>query len=166
MADFAHWISACENGLWPAGSFSYAYRLNRRRAVDEVVQLDSLANAIQQFMQTRNAWTGTATELVRVLNEDLQFASGVDILRLNSPRAVAGRLRRAAPFLREVGVGVAFFRTGPLRLIGLSRTRSEENSTKSRGEFCVRIVRALRTILNLLDEETACQALDPQKFPP
>jgi hypothetical protein len=72
MADFAHWISACETALWPAGSFSHAYRLNRQRAVDDVVQLDPLANAIRRFMAGRNTWTGTATDLVAVLNGKLQ----------------------------------------------------------------------------------------------
>jgi len=126
MADFAQWVSACETALWPSGSFSYAYRLNRQRAADDVVQLDPLANAIRQFMTARNAWTGTATELVAVLNGKLRRESTGNMAWPDSPRAVAAGLRRAATFLREVGVDVEFVRAGSLRnrVITLSRIAS------------------------------------------
>jgi hypothetical protein len=66
MADVAQGISTSESELWPQGTFGDAYRLNREQAVDDVVQLDPLANAIRQIMTARNAWTGTATKLIAV----------------------------------------------------------------------------------------------------
>jgi hypothetical protein len=37
MADFAHWISACETGLWSAGTFARACAENRRAAIEGVI---------------------------------------------------------------------------------------------------------------------------------
>ncbi len=33
MADFALWATACETGLWPAGTFTLAYAANRKAAI-------------------------------------------------------------------------------------------------------------------------------------
>lgn len=126
MADFAQWVSACEGALWPAGSFAQAYRLNRQRAVHDLVEADPLANAVRRFMASRSVWTGTATELSKLLDDDGGASRG-SVAWVNSPRVLAGRLRRAAGFLRELGIDVAFVRTGRSRnrVITLSRlTRS------------------------------------------
>jgi hypothetical protein len=38
MADFAHWISVYETGLWPAGTFARAYAGNRRAAIESIIE--------------------------------------------------------------------------------------------------------------------------------
>jgi hypothetical protein len=130
MADFAQWAGACEAELWPRGRFANAYQLNRQHAVDDVVQLDPLANAVRQFMTGQTAWTGTATELVTVLNGRPQPGTARKKAWPDSPRAAAAGLRRAAPFLREVGVDIAFVRTGHMRnrVITLRRTAGAKTS--------------------------------------
>jgi hypothetical protein len=123
MADFAQWISACESALWPVGSFSHAYQLNRRRSVDQLIELDPLASAIRRLMTGRDSWTGTATELLAALGKDEIGPRSDGGHWPDSPRALAGRLRRAAAFLRESGIDIVFARAGHsrVRTIGLTR---------------------------------------------
>lgn len=112
MADFANWIMACEGALWPAGTFNEAYHHNRKGAVDELIDADPVANAARRLMATRERWTGTASDLLAAMR------SGAGIKDLNwpdSPRALAGRLRRATTVLREIGVAIDFVRTGRAR---------------------------------------------------
>jgi hypothetical protein len=115
MADFALWATACETALWPAGRFWSAYCSNRDEAVEGVIDADSVAAAVRAIMATRAEWTGTASGLLVALGE----AAGEAVRKSKSwpdtPRALAGRLRRAATFLRKIGIEVAFRRVGRVR---------------------------------------------------
>ena len=117
MADFAVWATACETALWPAGTFWSAYCENRDEAVESVLDADPVAAAVRTMMAEaqRTVWTGTASDLLGVLEE----AAGERIAKAktwpDSPRALAGRLRRAASFLRKVGIKVSFEREGRAR---------------------------------------------------
>jgi hypothetical protein len=66
-------------------------------------------------MATRTEWTGTASDLLGALAE----AAGERITNAktwpDSPRALGGRLRRAATFLRKIGIEIAFDREGRAR---------------------------------------------------
>lgn len=66
-------------------------------------------------MATRTDWTGTASDLLGALGE----IAGDRLTRSrtwpNSPRALAGRLRRAVTFLRKIGIEVGFGREGRAR---------------------------------------------------
>jgi hypothetical protein len=66
-------------------------------------------------MTMHTEWTGTASDLLGVLAE----AAGERVARSktwpDSPRALAGRLRRAATFLRKVGIEVGFTKEGRAR---------------------------------------------------
>ena len=66
-------------------------------------------------MTTRTEWTGTASELLGALAE----LAGERVAKAktwpDSPRALAGRLRRAATFLRKVGIDISFEREGRAR---------------------------------------------------
>ena len=112
MADFALWATACETAIWPAGTFWAAYCGNRDDAVDGVIDADPVAAAVRAIMLTRTMWTGTASDLLGALAE----ATGERIAKSktwpDSPRALAGRLRRAATFLRKIGIEIAFEREG------------------------------------------------------
>jgi hypothetical protein len=113
MADFAHWISACETAVWPAGTFARAYAENRRAAIENVVDGDPVASRVRDLMARHKIWTGTAAELLRLGlegsgNGSWGNASGWP----KNPRALAGRLRRAQPALRSLGIDIAFSREG------------------------------------------------------
>ena len=115
MADFALWATACETALWPAGTFWSAYCGNRDEAVDGVIDADPIAAAVRAVMATRTEWTGTASELLGALAE----MAGERVAKAktwpDSPRALAGRLRRAATFLRKIGIDIGFEREGRAR---------------------------------------------------
>jgi hypothetical protein len=113
MADFAIWSTACETALWSAGTFLRAYHANRRAAIEDVVEADPVAAHVREIMAKRTTWAGNASDLLRV---------GADVSRDDmsrrgegwpkSPRALAGRLRRAQTPLRALGIDISFGREG------------------------------------------------------
>ncbi len=125
MADFALWATACETALWSVGTFWSAYCGNRDKAVEGVIDADPIAAALRAVMTTRTEWTGTASELLGALAE----MAGERVAKAktwpDSPRALAGRLRRAATFLRKIGIDIGFEREGRARtrMIRITTTR-------------------------------------------
>jgi hypothetical protein len=126
MADFALWATACERSLWPAGTFWSAYCGNRDEAVDSVIDADSIAAAVHAMMAKRTVWSGTASDLLGALAEVVGERAAKAKAWPESPRALAGRLRRAATFLRKVGIEIGFGREGRARTrtINITTTRS------------------------------------------
>jgi hypothetical protein len=59
MADFALWATACETGLWPAGSFTRAYKANRTVAIEGMIDTDPIAACVRELMSERSSWTGS-----------------------------------------------------------------------------------------------------------
>ena len=115
MADFALWATACETALWPAGTFWSAYCGNRDEAVEGVIDADPIAAAVRAVMATRTEWTGTASDLLGALAEVAGERVAKSKTWPDSPRALAGRLRRAATFLRKIGIEIGFEREGRAR---------------------------------------------------
>jgi hypothetical protein len=109
MADFALWAAACETAFWPAGTFWTAYCGNRDEAVEDVIEADPVATAVRAMMQERQAWSGTATDLLNSL-APLGGERNAAKKWPSNPRALSGRLRRAATFLRKVGIAITFDR--------------------------------------------------------
>jgi hypothetical protein len=90
MADFAYWSVAC--GL---DGFEAAYLLNRQRAIDVILEHDSLAQAVRVLVARE--WRGTAQELF----DELGPLPGI-----KSTRALSDGLRRLGPLLRTVGINI------------------------------------------------------------
>src|SRR5262245_23979183 len=116
MADFALWATACETSLWAAGTFWTAYCGNRDEAVEDVIDADPVAAAVRAVLATRTVWTGTASDLLGVLAEVADERVTKSKTWPDSPRALAGRLRRAATFLRKIGIEIGFGREGRARI--------------------------------------------------
>ena len=114
MADFALWATACEPALWPAGTFRAAYGGNRDEAVYGVIEADPVAGALRAFMATRTVWTGTASDLLGALAVAVERVAESKTWP-DSPRALSGLLRRAATFLRKIGIEIAFKKEGRAR---------------------------------------------------
>ena len=133
MADFALWVSACETVLWPVGTFWSAYCGNRDEAVEGVIDADPVAAAVRAVMSERTEWTGTASDLLGALGE----AAGERVAKsktwADSPRALSGRLRRAATFLRKIGIEVSFEREGRLRTRVIRITAAGADPVPERG---------------------------------
>ncbi|MBF9021226.1 hypothetical protein HKCCA1065_09940 [Rhodobacterales bacterium HKCCA1065] len=115
MADFALWASACETAIWPAGTFWSAYCGNRDEAVEGVIDADPVAAAVRAALTERTVWTGTASDLLGALGEVAGERIAKSKTWPDSPRALSGRLRRAATFLRKIGIEVSFEREGRAR---------------------------------------------------
>ena len=125
MADFALWATACETALWPTGTFWSAYCGNRDEAVEGVIDADPIATAVRAVMATRTVWTGTASDLLGALAEVVGERVAKSKTWPDGPRALAGRLRRAATFLRKVGIEIGFGREGRARTRTISITTTQ-----------------------------------------
>jgi hypothetical protein len=133
MADFALWATACETALWSAGTFWSAYCGNRDEAVEGVIDSDPIAAAVRVLMATRTEWTGKASELLGALGDVVGERNVKAKTWPDSPRALSGRLRRAATFLRKVGIEISFGREGRARTRAITiTTRSAPESAGMR----------------------------------
>jgi hypothetical protein len=115
MADFALWATACETALWNTGTFWLAYCGNRDQAIEGVIDADPIATAVRVVMAKQAEWTGTAAAILSTLADE----AGEQVARSKTwpvgARALSGRLRRAAAFLRKIGIEIAFEREGQTR---------------------------------------------------
>jgi hypothetical protein len=67
------------------------------------------------MMATRTVWTGTASDLLDALARKTGDRVTKSRAWPESPRALADRLRRAAPFLRKLGIDIEFTKKGRAR---------------------------------------------------
>jgi hypothetical protein len=112
MADFALWATACEAALWDEGTFWKAYTGNRDEAVDNIIEADPVGSAVRSLMASRTVWTGTATELLDALSEQVSEAVRRAKAWPATPRGLSGKVRRAATFLRKLGIDISFEKEG------------------------------------------------------
>src|SRR5207249_4296359 len=92
MADFASWAVAAEPGLGlEDGAFMRAYSNNRDAAHDLALEASSIAPAVRTLAD-RGAWTGTAAELLEVLNQITDDTTKRAKGWPSTPRHVAGAL--------------------------------------------------------------------------
>jgi hypothetical protein len=129
MADFALWVTACETALWPSGTFWSAYYGNREEAIEGVIDADPVATAVRAVMATRTVWTGKASDLLGALGEVVGERGVKSKSWPDSPRALSGRLRRVATFLRKIGIEISFGREGRerARIITITAHSAQEN---------------------------------------
>lgn len=109
MADFARILGAVDQVTGEKGVEVYVAQ--RERVAEDVVDGDLVARAVWAFvgsLPTRR-WKGRAGELLPILNrrDDVDRPWGE---WPTSPQALSGRLRRAAPALRAIGLAVDFER--------------------------------------------------------
>jgi hypothetical protein len=110
MADFAHWAIACETVLWDEGAFITAYNANILSAVESVLEASPVAGAVRAFMANRMQWQGTSTALLVLLTTAADKRVSESEHWPDNGRALSGRLRRAASFLRQTGIHISFAR--------------------------------------------------------
>ncbi len=115
MADFARWVMAAEPVLpWEPGTFLRVYTGQRASMAREAVEDSPLAQAIVSVVEDAGGcWRGTATELLAAVAEHVDEATRRGKTWPQTPRALAGRLRRMAPDLRRgAGIDAEFLQTG------------------------------------------------------
>ena len=148
MADFARWATACETAVWSPGTFMAAYTGNRAQTVNSVIEADPVASTLHAWMADRAEWSGTAADLLTRLCAQASDAVRHGKTWPSTPRALSGRLRRAATFLRTVGIHIDFDWR-----VGRSRTRLIVITTgpDQQGQSAVRTVRTVRRAPGVLD---------------
>jgi hypothetical protein len=91
---------------------------------------------VRAMMTTRTEWTGTASALLGALADMAGERIAKSKTWPESPRALAGRLRRAATFLRKIGIEMSFGREGRARtrtiLIATTPNHTTPESTGAR----------------------------------
>jgi hypothetical protein len=126
MADFAVWATAAEGalGLKP-NQFIDAYSNNRESANTLALESSPVAATTLVFMAGRDEWLGTATELLRELNQFTGESIQKQHIWPKTGKALSNTLRRLAPNLRAAGIALTFDQreagTGR-RLISLEKT--------------------------------------------
>ncbi|MCF8029893.1 MAG: toprim domain-containing protein [Desulfohalobiaceae bacterium] len=129
MADFAHWIAAAEPALpWEQGEFLLNYCEVRELAVRKALDSDTVASTIVKLVDNTENWSGSATELLKVLEEQDPDAAKRSPQWPKDPSSLKKRLNRIKAFLREAGIelndGVREAGTGK-RLIELVKKQEQ-----------------------------------------
>jgi len=139
MADFALWATACETAIWDAGTFWSAYCGNRDEAVEGVIDADPIATAVRALMEprtVRTVRTQTAADLLGALAEKAGERVAKAKTWPDNARALGGRLRRAAPLLRKIGIEIDFVREGRARRRTIVITAEAiDPASEKEGEF-------------------------------
>jgi len=127
MAEFDLFSRACETHVWKAGTFRRAYDANRAGAQENILRADTVAEALSEFMMFEANWEGTATELLKCL-EQVRDNHLYDKTWPGAPHHLSRRLRQIAPELRELrGLDISLgegMRTNTTREIKITRVAS------------------------------------------
>lgn len=139
MADFATWITACEQAILsegqPIGTFLEAYLANREEAVELEVEASLVGSALRRFMDSLEQleWRGTAKGLLEVLNERENEKAGRSKNWPGDARALSSRLKRLATSLRSMGIVILWKKVHGERLLVVRKTDPvEEAQARSR----------------------------------
>ena len=120
MADFAKWITAAESGLgWSPGRFLAVYSENRCAVTESAFEADAVAVAIRDYVSRDHpdGWTGTATELLAALNNNVSEGIRKSKLWPLSAQGIGNRIDRSAPLLRNKGFVVERRHSGQRTII-------------------------------------------------
>jgi len=99
LSDFARLLTALDRVMGTDARARYKSQFNR--IAEAVIDSDPVAGAVLAFARQSGTWTGRAGDLLGALTPD-KAPRGWP----TSPRALAGRLRRLIPALRDAGAEV------------------------------------------------------------
>jgi hypothetical protein len=129
MADFAIFAMASEGAFTAPGSFAAAFAASANEAIETVIEVDPVAIAVRTLMRDREAWRGTATELLHEFTLRDRAEERPSSWRgwPRDPADLSKRLRKASAALRKAdNVEVAFDRTRDRRRTKLIELRRVE----------------------------------------
>jgi hypothetical protein len=110
MADYAHWMAACETAVWEPGTFARAYAANKAALAAASLEADIVATLVVDMLNGGLGWSGTAKDLLVQVNNRASDQQKRDKHWPKTPRGMTSRLRRASEVLREHGWAVEFSR--------------------------------------------------------
>jgi hypothetical protein len=107
MADFATWIVAAEPALpWEPGTFLDVYSGNRAAVVEHSLEGDVVAVAVRLLMEDRETWEGAPSDLLEALEALVPDSTKRSKAWPKAANVLSNRLRRAATFLRAIGIEI------------------------------------------------------------
>jgi hypothetical protein len=168
MADFMLWVASCETALWPTGTFAAAYRANREEAVDATVEADLVSSAVRSLMANRmSSWEGTASQLLDTLGLLVTEPQRRSKTWPTTAHHLSGRLRRAAPGLRKIGIVVERTRTMVSRHIRVTRAvpPPEEEGNPASSASAASCASHINALDRTLTGEPASDAADAVEAP-
>jgi hypothetical protein len=124
LADFASWVSACEEALgMKSGEGMAAYKVNRAEARDLVLESSPLYEPLTQL--AREGFTGTVAELRARLDSMVSEAVRRSVRWPKAPNVLGNALRRMATNLRAAGIELQFSRNDQhgRRMVSVLRVR-------------------------------------------
>ncbi len=139
MADFARIGAAVASVLeFPPGMFMQAYKRNRQCATAIAIEASPIAEHLCELAE--EGWTGTATELLRRLDQQVDEPTRNRKSWPKTPRVLSGMMRRLSTALRTQDVEVDFGRddsrnrnrTISIRRVGTSKTGSRSEKRGKR----------------------------------
>lgn len=124
MADFGRWAYTITEAICEEGhKFIKAYRRNISQAVEEAIFSDVTSAAIAEFMNNKDTWEGTPTELLRLLN-GLQSTNTKTREWPKHPHILTRKLNAARSVLIDFGILVENGRTSNNRLVRLTKIKA------------------------------------------
>lgn len=126
MADFALWVSAAESVLWKPGTFMQVYNAARADAVAAGLEGSPVAQAVRSLMESRDKWTGTATNSLDALCDRVDDKTRHLKIWPKTARGLSNILRRLAPSLRADGLDIEFQHSHGRKII-ITKTVQQDN---------------------------------------
>jgi hypothetical protein len=121
MADFAVWVVAAEPALpCKPGTFLNAYSRNQAVVVEHSLEGDVVAVAVRAFMAERDIWEGSPSDLLEALEALTPESTKRSKFWPKAANSLSNRLRRAATFLRTIGIEIERAKSGG-RLISIRK---------------------------------------------
>jgi len=128
LADLAIFVTAAAPALgWPELAFVEAYTENRANASNVAIEASAVALALRDLAGD-GEWNGTATDLLAKLTTLVSDTTRKEKGWPKSAQALSGAIRRLAPNLRKLGIGITFEREGKdrKRLVRVKKIEEEE----------------------------------------
>lgn len=120
FADCLRWATAAEATLGlPEGAFVEAYKQCRKDANRVAIDSNVIAASIVTFMANRETWTGSSTELLRLLTEQEPENLTRQKDWPKSAQSLSGKIMRLASNLRAEGIEYERANTRDRRLLTL-----------------------------------------------
>jgi hypothetical protein len=118
MLDFAKWAVASET---TQGEFMSAYQHNINQATYSAIEASTFANAVYTLMSRLNKWSGTATQLLVVLDNKVSERVRASRNWVDSPEKVSKQLKRFQSLFRKVGIVISKGKLEGQRIIVIER---------------------------------------------
>jgi len=121
LADFLKVVTAASEGLeWEISSFQKIFENNQEISSGDILSLNPVSNALVSFMENRDQWQGTMTDLLEALNP----YSGIEQHSQSWPktaRYLADALARIEKDLVKFGIKYEKYRTSTERKVTLTK---------------------------------------------